>query len=132
MSNELKMPQINNCIFSGRLVYDGKLERGASGKEYSRNRLAIGEGYGDGKTTSFLSLVAFGKQATGLAGMRKGDPVVVQGAWRMNKREKGEEVIEMPELTAWRVDALAWPKAADAEPKAAPHPLSTKDDDMPF
>jgi single-strand DNA-binding protein len=134
---DLKMPQINNLVISGRLVYDGELKTGASGANYSRNRLAADEGYGEKKTTSFFAVVAFGKVAEKLAAMRKGAPIYAEGKVRMNKREKGDTVEEYPEITLYRVDCLTWDnEPADLEktqPRASQAPpASTEQDDIPF
>ena len=132
MSKQLKMPQINNCCLSGRLVFDGEVKHGASGKDYSSNRIAIDEGFGEKKTSSFFRVVAFGKQAESMGTMRKGTPVYIEGRIRINKREKGDDVVEEAEITLYRIDALAWP---DDAPQSEPDNVTQfkqPNDDIPF
>ena len=106
--SELKMPQINNVCLSGRLVWDAELKTGASGANYARTRIAVDEGFGEKKTTSFIACVAFGKVAERLSSLTKGTPVYVEGRIRVNKREKGDAVEEYAEITLYRIDSLCW------------------------
>jgi single-strand DNA-binding protein len=135
---DLKMPQVNNVIISGRLVYDGELKTSGGGTSYARNRLAVDEGFGEKKTTSFFAVVAFGKVAEKLAAMRKGAPVYAEGRIRMNKREKGDVVEEYAEITLYRVDCLTWDNEPDTAEKTPPRPpqaaqeYQQPEDDIPF
>ena len=136
--SELKMPQINNLMLSGRLVYDCEVKQSGGGKLYCRSRIACDDGWGDNKTTSFFGLVAFGKTAENMGKLHKGDPVIVQGRIRINARERGEEVKEETEIKLFRIDALAWDDRQDAPPQRqqtppqAPTPAPIPEDDIPF
>ena len=46
---ELKMPQINNIIVSGRIVRDPELKHSQAGKAYVKTAMAIDKGFGDNK-----------------------------------------------------------------------------------
>ncbi len=126
---QLKMPQINAWHVSGRLVYPGEARTSPKGTAYARNRLAVDCGFGEKRQTSFFSIVAFGRQAEALSRMGKGEAVYVEGRLTINAREKGDEVVEMPEITAYRVEALTWPDDADAPDEQR---IGPDEADVPF
>ena len=129
--SDLKMPQINNLTITGRLCFDGELRYAATGTAYARNRLAVDDGFGEKKTTSFFSVVAFRKTAEILSELGRGAPVAIEGSVFINVREKGSETVEQPEIRCNRIHALSWDSM---EPKPQPErdPEPETDDDLPF
>lgn len=69
---------MNKCIFVGRTTADLELKSSAKGVAYAGFTLAVDNGYGKNKTTSFLPLISFDKIAENMATMvTKGTKILV-------------------------------------------------------
>lgn len=141
--NELKMPQLNNVMLSGRLLRDPELKTGANGTAYIKTGIAVDDGFGDKKKSYFLDIAAFGKLAERIfPDLSKGIPVWVRGRLTIDQWEakdgggKRERVV----ILCDQLDRLTWPDEAEylaAKPGTAPtfsEPKPEPDDecDLPF
>lgn len=71
---------MNNCTFSGRLAADPELKT-LGANDLLSFRLPVDDGFGDKKTTTWMSCSLWGKRAATLAPMlAKGSFVVVNGS----------------------------------------------------
>ena len=76
---------MNSCIFTGRLTADPETRYTNDGKAVTTFNLAVDDGYGDNKTTSFLRMVLFGKTAESAEKyLSKGRKVAVMGRAKQN------------------------------------------------
>lgn len=76
---------MNSCIFTGRLTADPETRYTADGKAVTTFNLAVDDGYGDNKTTSFFRMVLFGKTAESAEKyLAKGRKVAVMGRAKQN------------------------------------------------
>ena len=96
---------MNSCIFTGRLTADPETRYTNDGKAVTTFHLAVDDGFGDNKTTSFLRMVLFGKTAESAEKyLSKGRKVAVMGRAKQkswtdkdgNKRQSVDFII-----TAW-------------------------------
>lgn len=71
---------INKVILMGRLTKEPEIRYTSSGTAVSNFTVAVDDGYGDNKTTSFISCVAWGKSAEFVANyFTKGKMIIVVG-----------------------------------------------------
>jgi len=127
--NELKMPQLNTVILSGRLLRDPEMKYGASGYAYIKTGIAVDDGYGDKKKTYFVDIAAFGKLAERVhPELSKGVPVVVEGRltieeWKVEDGTKRQRTV----ILASRLDRLTWPEKSEytKEGNGTPRPAQT-------
>lgn len=76
---------MNSCIFTGRLTADPETRYTNDGKAVTTFILAVDDGYGDNKTTSFFRIVLFGKTAESAEKyLAKGRKVAVMGRAKQN------------------------------------------------
>ena len=76
---------MNSCIFTGRLTADPETRYTNDGKAVTTFNLAVDDGYGDNKTTSFFRMVLFGKTAESAEKyLSKGRKVAVMGRAKQN------------------------------------------------
>ena len=111
-------------IFRGRLGSDPQLRTTQSGEPVANFNLAIDQGYGERKTTAWVRVTVFGKQATAChQHLGKGDLVEAHGSrfqvavWiAQDKTPQGQL-----EVTAQRVDFIITKRgqAADTGTDAA-------------
>lgn len=77
---------MNKCIFTGRATADPESRYTPDGRPYATFSLAVDDGFGDNKHTSFFNFIAGGKSAESLAKyVRKGDKLVVTSAARQQE-----------------------------------------------
>ncbi len=135
---DLKMPQLNDCKFTGRLARQSDLQTAAGGAAFARNALAITDGYGDKKKTYWIDFTAFGKVAEKLVAMPKGCPVIItQSKLTIDEYEKEQGMkIKKPVLLVYAIESLTWDNDAtdtsSAPPRSPQPPASTENDDIPF
>lgn len=118
---DLKLPEINECRFSGRLVRDAELRYIPSGTAVLKFSIAVDRRYKKGdeqcKDVVFPSIVVWGKHAEYLAGqIKKGTAVLVDRA-RMEQRkweDKQGNTQHATEYNAEKVHVLEWPVKDDA------------------
>lgn len=76
---------MNSCIFTGRLTADPETRYTTEGKAVTTFNLAVDDGYGDNKTTSFFRIVLFGKTAESAEKyLSKGQKVAVMARAKQN------------------------------------------------
>ena len=96
---------MNSCIFTGRLTADPETRYTNDGKAVTTFNLAVDDGFGDNKTTSFLRMVLFGKTAESAEKyLSKGRKVAVMGrakqnSWTDKEGNKRQSVDFI--ITAW-------------------------------
>lgn len=96
---------MNSCIFTGRLTADPETRYMTDGKAVTTFNLAVDDGYGDNKTTSFFRMVLFGKTAESAEKyLAKGRKVAVTGRAKQNswtdKEGNKRQAVEFI-VTAW-------------------------------
>jgi single-strand DNA-binding protein len=115
MSNELRMPTINQTTMSGNLTRDPETINIAGGSELCKFGIAHNEYFkvnGEKQErTIFMDVVCWGKTAEiAAAGLKKGYPVIVEGRTSQSEwddRETGQKRVKQ-EITATRVHCLRW------------------------
>ena len=115
---------MNSCIFTGRLTADPETRYMTDGKAVTTFNLAVDDGYGDNKTTSFFRIVLFGKTAESAEKyLSKGRKVAVMGRAKQNswtdkdgnKRQSVDFII-----TAWEF--------CDSKPETKDSKQASEDD----
>lgn len=143
---DLKMPELNNVLLAGNLTRDPELRTTPSGADVCKMGLAVTRRYKtqDGQRheeTLFINVTAWNKLAKYCGEhLRKGRPVVVEGALKMNEwddRETGKRR-SVIEVHANRLQALSWDSDGGGESSkqpansAAASEAALFDDDIPF
>jgi single-strand DNA-binding protein len=136
---ELKLPQINRVIISGRLTRDPELRYTPSGTAVINMGLASSRRFKDSsgewsEATTFLDVVAFGELAERCGEfLHKGSAVLVEGSlqsrsWESESGQKRSKV----ELRSFRVQFLD--KLSAGVPADAPKETKTEetDEELPF
>jgi single-strand DNA-binding protein len=136
---ELKLPQINRVIISGRLTRDPELRYTPSGTAVINMGLASSRRFKDNsgewnEATTFLDVVAFGELAERCGEfLHKGSAVLVEGSlqsrsWESESGQKRSKV----ELRSFRVQFLD--KLSADVPANTPKETKTEetDDELPF
>lgn len=112
--SELKAPQINSVVVSGRTVHSAKITTTPTGTQIAKFSIAVDRGFGDKKETSFLDCVAFGKTAEFVerdCGNGHGVPVLIEGAIQQRRWEDKEgQKRSAVEILVNRFSCLAWPE----------------------
>lgn len=105
---------MNSVQLIGRLTRDPEVKY-TSGKEpmaIARFSLAVDEGYGENKRTSFIPIVVFGKQAESCETyLKKGSQAAVTGRIQTGSYEKDGRTIYTTDVVANRVEFLNSVKA---------------------
>jgi len=123
------MSNLNQFVGQGNLVADPK-SFGDEGNVV-RFTVAINNGFGERKTTTFLDCVAFGKQAPTIAKhFEKGKPITVRGSLIPNEwedKETGQRRVKL-ELQLATFDGFYFgmggrPENAEASGEAASEPV---------
>lgn len=79
---------MNNISLIGRLTKDYEVKNLPSGKSMGILSLAVDDGWGDNKHTSFFEVVVFGKQVDAHSNyIGKGSKIGVQGSIRQDRWE---------------------------------------------
>jgi len=83
----------NKVILVGRLTRDPEIRSTVNGSTVANFTLAVDNGYGNNKSTDFINIVGFGKQAEFASNyLKKGLLVLVEGQLRINKWTDRNEV----------------------------------------
>lgn len=135
---DLKMPQLNTVIISGRLLRDPEMKYGGTANTpYIKTGLAIDDGYGDKKKSYFIDIAAFGKLAERMhPELSKGVPVVVRGRltideWTGQDGAKHSRVVVLCDT----LDRLSWKENAAVATEPARvflAPAEPEPEDVPF
>jgi single-strand DNA-binding protein len=121
-----------NCTLVGHLGADPESKQTATGSAMCRLRVASAHGYGDRKSTTWVSVTAFGKCAEFAARyLAKGDHVIVTGKMYMREWQDQAGVTESGlALDADSVDSLRPPQQErQPERRPAPRPADPPTDD---
>jgi len=120
---------VNNLSIIGRLTGDYELKYTSNSKPIGSFTIAVDDGWGDNKHTSFFDVVAFGKQAENHGNfIRKGSKVGIEGGIRQDRWEAqdGSKRSKI-KITANRIEYL------DSKPKGNDSDVTTcNDKDIPF
>lgn len=117
---------INSVVLMGRLGRDPEVKTTSSGKSVANFSMAVDDGYGDNKTTTWVRVVAWEKTADAVGEyLHKGSLVGVSGRLQEQKWEKDGEKKSILQVVAIKVEFL--------EPKQTPTSQSAiSDEDIPF
>lgn len=108
---------MNKFIAIGRWSQEITLRYTQLGKAVAGTTIAINEGYGDKKTTTFLPCVIWGKTAEVAAQYTdKGSQVGIEGRIQVREWEKDGHKRYTTEIVVERLELLGGNKKADSEP----------------
>lgn len=116
---------MNTCIFTGRTTADIELRYTRDNMAVSSFSLAVDDGYGEKRHTSFFNMTAFGKSAESLQKyVAKGTKIAVaararQETWTTKEGQKRSSIEFI--VDSWE---FAQSKGEGAPPQAAPQPAS--------
>lgn len=90
----------NKVILVGRLTKDPEIRTTVNGTTVANFTLAVDSGYGDNKSTDFINVVSFGKQAEFVNKfLRKGVLILIEGQLKINKwTDRNDVKRETPEI----------------------------------
>ena len=137
---ELRVPNINSVVLSGRLTQDPELRFTPSGKPVSRLRLAVSRPFRNQsgewqEDTLFIDVNVWGDQAERRSQrLAKGSGVIVEG-WLRSRSWESETGgrRSVVEVTARRVHFLEKLGERDEGiPESPPEEGSPEDEDLPF
>lgn len=130
---------MNKFICIGRWSKPVELKATPSGKYVATSTLAINEGYGEKKTTTFLPVVLWGKTAEVAAEYSKtGDLVSIEGRVSVRSWEKDGQKRYQTEIVGEHIEFLQSKKSANSSDKshdpfsADSRTIDISDDDLPF
>lgn len=109
---DLKQPQINLLVISGRMTADTEVKFvGQNDKAVCNASIATDEGWGDKKKPIFIDCTFWGKTAEIAGKLKKGSPVVLEGRIRMDEWEDKSSGAKRSKIamTVNRIHDLAWP-----------------------
>lgn len=124
------MININSVVLVGRLANDIELRKTESNKSVTRFTVAIDEGYGDNKSTNFISCTAWQQSADFMSKYaKKGDYVSVNGHIKTGSYDKNGGKVYTTDIMADRVQIIS----KDGKEKAGFTPTERiEPDDLPF
>jgi len=133
---DIRFPELNIVVLSGRLTRDPELRYTPSGRAVAKMRLASSRRYksstGDWvDDTLFIDLVAWGDLAERCnERLQKGSPVIVQGRLRSREwtTESGQKRVAF-EIVANRIQFLE--KSGTVIEEVPPDEVSTVDEQIP-
>lgn len=141
---DIRLPEVNKVIMTGRLTRDPELRRTASDRAVTQMGIASSRRYkardGEWKEmTAFVNVVAWGRQAETCAEfLRKGSAVFVEGrlssrSWETQDGQKRSTI----EVNADRIqflDRIAKPQVPEDQfvETGGTAGMSDSDDDVPF
>ncbi len=135
---DLRTPNMNLVILSGRLVQDPEIKFSSQGRAISRFRVVSSRPYRDPSTgdwkedTLFINVVTFGSLAERCnQRLSKGSPVFIEGRLRSRTFEtQGGEKRSIIEVVGLRVQFLERERAEEVS--ASPDEELPPEDDLPF
>ncbi len=130
----------NVVVLIGRLTKDPEVKytAGENPTAVARFSIAVNDGYGDNERTSFINIVAFGKQAENCERfLSKGRQVGITGRIQTGSYEKDGRTVYTTDVIASRVEFLGGrtAEADDGEPSKDPEQISgfeAVEGDIPF
>ena len=127
---------MNQVQLIGRLTKDPEVRytTGANQTAVTRFTLAVDDGYGENKKTSFIPIVVFGKQAENCEKyLSKGSQAGITGRIQTGSYEKDGHRVYTTDVIANRVEFIGSPRKANEEPTDEPPTgFAAVDDDIPF
>lgn len=117
---DLKQPQINSLIISGRLTADPEVKEVVTRdlrKTVCNVSIATDIGWGDNKKSLFLDCTAWGKTAEMIGKLHTGSPVIFEGRIQMEEWDDKTSGVKRRKITMTvnRVHGLAWDNTEQAE-----------------
>lgn len=82
------MANLNQCIFTGRLITEPELKQTKSGKSVCTFNIACEDGYGDNKKVYYPTFIAWNGQAEFVSKLSKGTKIIVTSRYTERKWEK--------------------------------------------
>lgn len=127
---------MNQVQLIGRLTKDPEVRytTGTNQTAVTRFTLAVDDGYGENKKTSFIPIVVFGKQAENCEKyLAKGSQAGITGRIQTGSYEKDGHRVYTTDVIAGRVEFIGSPKKANDNPiDEPPTGFAAVDDDIPF
>ena len=131
---------MNTVTLIGRLTKDPEVKytAGENPTAVARFSIAVNDGYGENERTSFINIVAFGKQAENCERfLSKGRQVGITGRIQTGSYEKDGRTVYTTDVIASRVEFLGGraAEADDGEPSKAPEQMGgfvAVEGDIPF
>lgn len=135
---------MNHVALIGRWAQDVELRYTQNGKEVASGNLAISDGYGDKKHTSYIPVVIWGKLAENVAQHcgAKGRQIAIEGRLSQRSFEKDGQKRYVLEVVAENAEFLGGGQREErqekpADPFADPFanagkPINISDDMLPF
>ena len=122
---------MNQVNLIGNLTRDVELRYTTDQKAMARFSIAVDDGYGDSKRTSYIPIVVFGKQAENADRfLSKGSKVAVVGRIQTGSYEKDGRTIYTTDVIANNVEYLSTrPTEKPAEPSGF---AAMREDDVPW
>lgn len=120
----LKQPQINSLIISGRIMRDPEVKFvGQDDKAVCNTAIATDSGWGDKKKPIYLDCTFWGKSAEIVAELKKGSPVVLEGRIHMDEWEDKKTGAKRSKIamTVNRIHGLAWEEAETPPSESTPY-----------
>lgn len=129
------MMAINVTVLTGRTTKDVEVRYNGE-MAIAKFTIAVDDGWGEKKTTSFIPVVCFGKTAEACERfLAKGKLVGVSGRIKTGKYENKEgRTVYTTDVIADRVEFLEWgEKKEEKKEEGIPEGFATiEDDDIPF
>lgn len=118
----LKQPQINSLIISGRLTEDPVVKSVGQDKFVCNTSIATDDGWGDKKKPIFLDCTCWGKTAEIVGELKKGSPVVFEGRITMDEWEDKNTGVKRSKIVMIvnRVHSLAWDDGKERKQESTP------------
>ena len=145
MAGDLRLPNLNSVIISGRLTRDVELRYTANGSPVAKLSIAFNRYYrdesGEGhEETYFIDATVWMKRAEQCAEyLHKGSPVIVEGNLRTHTYvDRNNQNRKAVEIFADRIHFLEWGNRSDNNYQGTPKaneempPSDVTDDDVPF
>jgi len=108
---------VNLALIMGRLTRDAEMRQTSTGKTVTKLSVATNERFGETERVEYHTVIAWEKAAERVAGLKKGELVVVQGRLQTRKWDKDGIEHRTTEIVASSIDFLRQPsKPAEPEP----------------
>lgn len=109
---------MNNVNIIGNLTKDVELRYTTDQKPIAKFSIAVNDGYGEQKRTSYIPIVVFGKQAENADRyLSKGSKVAVNGRIQTGSYEKEGRTIYTTDIIASNIEFLSAKQLANSEKK---------------
>jgi len=118
---------MNNCTFIGSLGRDAEVKTLDTGKSVINFSIAVNEGYGDKKTTMWVSCAKWGDKTAVAQFLKKGGKVAVTGQVSI-RSYAGKDGTNKAELTLRVSDLHLLNSSSESQPTAA----ADETGDIPF